>query len=278
MMILNPRHRRSPRNLTIDDVYADWVEDGGIFGDFSDMPWSSTVVATDIGIMYGANSAMRFIAPIVYKFLNKDGEFATGARAKLASAVKSRFIQKWTHLWELYNAEYNPLDTYNLTESGSKGSSDTKNESYTHGHVITDGGEDSIDTDYGKITTDTGEPSVTEEHQRQGFNSTEYQAVTKDTTSNVTDNVETLSGTDTSTTTYGKTETHSGVDYDSTLGSYSEEYSSTKSGLMYRAPAELMDIDRTFWIEDYFSIVFSDIDSVITLAIYPEKEINTKVY
>ena len=309
-MIPNPRHRRSPKNLTIDDVYPDWVTDGGIFGDLTSMPWSESVVAVDIGIMYGANSAERFIAPMVYKFLDEDGEFATGARASLANAIKARFLQKWTHLWELYNLEYSPLDTYNLTETGGKGSntsvngsfthghvvtdSGTERDSYQHGHIITDSGTDSVETEYGKITTDTGEPSVTTEHQRQGFNSSDYQDVTKDTENTVTDNVETLSGSDESTTTYGKIETHSGTDVDSTTFGkvvtnsgqdsdskttvYGEEYSSTKSGLMYRAPAELMDIDRTFWLEDYFSIVFEDIDSVITLAIYPERTINYKVF
>ena len=308
--MLNLRHRRSPKNLTIDDIYPDWIEDGAIFADFVSMPWSETVVAATIGMAYCAESANRFIAPLVYKLLDEDGELDSSSRTKLANIVKTRFIQKWTHLWNLYSAEYNPLDTYNLTESSEKDSTDNGNEtlahghvvrdsgtdsrSFTHGHVITNGGEDTIKTDYGKVTTDSGEPSSVTTNQREGFNSDDFQNVTKESTDNVTDNTETLSGTDTSTTEYGGTETHSGIDTDATLygksethsGSdtttkaqaYHEEYSSTKAGLMYRAPAELMSIDREFWLDDYFSIVFADINSILTLAVYAEKEINTKIY
>ena len=337
----NPRHRRSPRNLTIDDVYPDWITDGGIFGDFTNMPWDDVVNAVDIGIMYGAHSAERFIAPLVYNFLD-DGEFETGARTRLASAVGTRFLQKWSHLWSLYTVEYNPLETYNLQESGERDESDigtntlthghvltnsgtdtvtsqhghvvtnsgSDEETFAHGHVVTDSGSDTTDTDYGKVTTEAGEPSSTLTSQRQGFNSVDFQNVTKDTTENVTDNTETQSGTDTVETTYGKVETnsgsdtdttefgkvetHSGSDVDSTLhgkvethsgndvtqdaSTHHEGYSATKTGLMYRAPGELLALDREFWLQDFFSIVFEDIDSVLTLAVYAEKQINDKVY
>lgn len=338
----NPRHQRSPKNLTIDDVYGDWVSDGGIFADFVDMPWSVSVDAQNIGVLYGAESAERFIAPIVYKFLSEEGILDSTSRTKLAAVVRTRFIQKWAHLWDLYSIEYNPLDTYNLVETGEKSGETTDDETLTHGHTITGSGTDSettqhghtisnsgtdtetlthghiiahsgsdeTETDYGKVTTDAGEPIAVTTNQREGFNSSDFQNVTKQTVNNVTDNTETQSGSDTATTTYGgtetnsgddvtrmahgltethggsdtettsygKVETHGGNDVTDKDGTYREEFSNTKSGLMYRAPAELLTIDREFWLQDYFSIVFEDINSFLTLAVYAEKKINNKVF
>ena len=66
-----------------------------------------------------------------------------------------------------------------------------------------------------------------------------------------------------------------GSETDAIDGSTSEEedVNTTKTGNIFKSPAELMMADRDFWLTDFFSIVFEDVDQMITLAIYPEKTV-----
>lgn len=362
---MNPRHRRSPKNLLLNDVFTDWESGYGIFSFLENkvgVPWSNTSSAGLDIAYHGERSGEKFIAPMVYHWIDEDGDLTSEGVNKLVSAIKARYYQKWEHLWSVYTTRYSPLDTYNITETGqsdttgsddktstrtpnlteahtgtdnltitrdstdtsahghviSDGGSDT--ETLQHGHVVTDSGSDTSTLTHGHIIVDEGEPSTTTAQQVKGFNSADYVDKVKETTDNTTDNtqthsgddvtdtdygkVETNSGSDVSTTLHGKTETHSGsdidtLDYDATENrvlnlsnrttgtdttvdeadtASHNEYSSTKQGTMYRSPAELLSLDRDFWLVDYFGIVFDDVDHMLTLGIYSERTPTTKIF
>ena len=270
---LNPRHPRSPKNLLLNDVFTDWDSGYGIFSflnNLTTVPWSDTDSAGLDIAYHGENSGMKFISPVVYKWLDENGEIHTEGINKLVSAIKARYYQKWAHLWSIYSTQYNPLDTYNLTESGSRSGTS----SMTHGHVITDSGTDTTTTEFGHVITDEGEPSVTTTDQVEGFNSSAFVDKAKSTQENVTDNTTTHSGEDSTDLVHGKVQTNSGTD----TGANGESFSSTKRGTMYRAPGELLSLDRDFWLQDFFTIVFADVDDMLTLDIYPECEPYNKVF
>lgn len=281
----NPKHRRSPKNLLLNDVFTDWDSGYGIFS-FLDgivgVPWEN-VSSEGLDIAYhGENSGQKFVSPIVYKWLDDDGEIHSDGINKLVSAIKARYYQKWSHLWTIYSSEYNPLDTYNLTEQSTRDITVDKDgtTSLTHGKVVTDSGTDTTTTEYGKTITDEGEPSQTTTDQVQGFNSSDFVDSSKSTQENVTDNTQTYSGEDSTDLVHGMVQTNSGTDRGSSSDDEHtvDEFSSTKQGLMYRAPAELLSLDRDFWLQDFFSIVFDDVDKMLTLAIYPERTPNTKIF
>ena len=270
---LNPRHPRSPKNLLLNDVFTDWDSGYGIFSflnNLTTVPWSGTDSAGLDIAYHGENSGMKFISPVVYKWLDENGEIHTEGINKLVSAIKARYYQKWAHLWSIYSTQYNPLDTYNLIESGSRSGTS----SMTHGHVITDSGTDTTTTEFGHVITDEGEPSITTTDQVQGFNSSDFVDKAKSTQENVTDNTTTHSGEDSTDLVHGKVQTNSGTD----TGANGESFSSTKRGTMYRAPGELLSLDRDFWLQDFFTIVFADVDDMLTLDIYPERTPNTKIF
>lgn len=271
---LNPRHPRSPKNLLLNDVLPDWDDSKGIFSLLEDstagVPWED-VSADGLDIAYhGEHSGMKLVSPIVYKWLSDNCELTAQGIDKIISAIQARYYQKWTHLWSIYSAQYNPLDTYNLTESGNRSGTS----SMTHGHVITDSGTDTTTTEFGHIITDEGEPSVTTTDQVQGFNSSDYVDKAKSTQESVTDNTTTHSGEDSIDLVHGKVQTNSGTD----SGTNGETFSSTKRGTMYRAPGELLSLDRDFWLQDFFTIVFADVDDMLTLDIYPERTPYNKVF
>lgn len=332
---MNPRHRRSPKNLTLNLTLPDWDSGDGIFSKLeastTPTPWHSYVSAVGLDIAYhGMNSGNKFVTDIFYKYLDDDGELTAAGAGKIVSAIQARFYQKWTHLWSDYVMEYSPLNTYDITESGSKTAetetsddvtrtpnlterrqgdddityaNDATNE-LTHGHVITDSGTDTTTDTHGHVITESGSPVTVEVGQVKGFDSSDFVDKTKDTTTQTLGKVETHSGQDTSATQYGKIETNSGkdttsIEEDSTTqrdidisttttgtertvsdgtDSYSEEFSSTKQGTMYRAPAELLKLDRDFWLDDYFSIIFADLDSLLTLSVYSESEPSRYVF
>ena len=333
LILMNPRHRRSPKNLLLNDVFTDWETGYGIFSFLENkvgVPWSNTSSAGLDIAYHGERSGEKFVAPIVYNWIDEDGDLTSDGVNKLVSAIKARYYQKWEHLWSVYTAEYSPLNTYNITESGQSDSTGTDDKTSTrtpnlteaktgtdnmtimrdsvdtnaHGHVISDSGTDTETLQHGHVVEDAGEPSTVTEQTVSGFNSEYYTPKSHDATNTTTDNTQTHSGSDVNTTLHGKTETHSGsdidtLDYDATENrtlnlsntttgtdttvddvdtTSHNEYSSTKQGTMYRSPAELLSLDREFWLVDYFGIVFEDVDHMLTLGIYSEKTPTTKIF
>lgn len=437
---MNPRHQRSPRNLTINKVYPDWLSNDGVITSITTQsaPWYNQVNVAGLNVAYHAKSGGKFIAPFMYEYLDSEGTLDSTAKNAISTSLLALYNMKWTHLWNSYNAEYNPLHSHQLTESrtlsrtsGENSSStrtpnltvvdehhssetienDVTNE-LTHGHTVgknetktpdvtasrtvnltdeTNRGE-SHTTDYGKTAgeTSTRTPNLTlaervndsvatdkdaevtlhngkliqtteaitnnTANKIYGFNDsaasnhsevdeTKSNAIAEthsgddvtETTENTTttrtlgtsqtetgtesiqtsstsggedsvtvsvDDTTTHTGTDTTRTTGTETlvgtETNSGKDStvinDDTSTTTSATDTTTKSGTetvvgattgnesitesisqhgnLTKSPAELLSIDRDFWLLDYFSIVFDDIDKLLTLAVYSDDKIN----
>ena len=381
------RHRRSPKNLTLNNIYPDWVDNKGVISSIPDAPWRDSVDLNGLDISYhGVRSGMRFAAPVLYNFLDDEGEISVSGYSTIGRMLWSRYRLKWTHLWQLYNTEYNPLDSYSITETRSREltksddvddsrtvnlsdvttfpqkstsssqlrtpnlsettSFPTKNTTTSQTRTpnleeetvvddeVTTNVEGTDDLTHGKQTETESENASTTQDNTFGFNTasadgvpegkttqsgtssstetnsgvdaratTEDTTSTRDSTTTVTSTgTETIAGTEvesytgnqsvsktgTESTTNSVTESytgtesvnHTGTDVNSreASGTESEEIESTKSGNIFKAPAELLSIDRDFWLTEFFSIVFDDIDAMLTLSIYSESEVYHKVF
>ena len=467
------RHRRSPRNLTLNNIYPEWMENKGVITSIPEAPWRDSVDLNALDISYhGVRSGTRFAAPVLYNFLNDDGEITVSGYSTIGRMLWSRYRLKWAHLWEMYNTEYNPLDSYSITETRTRelervdniedsrsvdltdettypekettsagtrtpnlsetttfpGKSTSKSETRTpdvtetttfptksvissetrtpalsettsfptenitksqtrtpdlEEETVVDDAvvtavEGTDDLTHGKETETEQTTSSTTQDNTFGFNtastdgvpegkttqsgtsaSTETnsgvdsRATTEETTSNrdstttvTSTGTETISGTESKSYTGNKsvsttgtetvagsesesytgnksvsttgretvsgtesesytgnqsvsktgsessnstvTESYSGTELvnrtgtDETTrdasGTESEEIQSTKTGNIFKAPAELLSIDRDFWLTEFFSIVFDDIDNMLTLSIYSESEVYHKVF
>lgn len=315
----NPKHWRSPKNLTLNDVLPDWDGGHGVFGYLNDsttVPWSG-ISATGLDFSYhGFRSGSKYIAPILYKYLSDGGELTSTGISKIVTAIQARFYSKWSHLWEIYMTEYNPLDTYSYTETGNKTgsssgtSSDTRTPNLTTKDVLDQDDTDSHTTsnkyDYGEdidVTTSTThglktEGSTTDNRTTDdliyGFNSADpvnhSKSVVAGSGSSVTENsgtdrttsgeehsgsdneTGTVSGTNTRDSTNTRTETGTDKTDRTESESNSQQHTITRTGNIGRAPAELLEIDREFWMDDYFAVVFADLDEILTLAVYSESD------
>lgn len=114
---MNPRHRRSPRNQTLNGAFPVWYSYGGIFTTLHG-PWDGEVSLNSLNIAYhGERSGGKFIAPFLYNFLGEDGVITTEGRNAVCGALEARYGAKWEHLWGLYTLEYGVLNSYNLVET-----------------------------------------------------------------------------------------------------------------------------------------------------------------
>ena len=289
------------------------------------MPWTALGVNTALGldIAYeGQHSCQKFVAPIIYNWLDEDGKLTSTGMDNLCAALKAKYLQKWAHLWSLYSAEYGPLDTLSIRETGSRQSTktgtgtdtttiddsttrsatrtDNLTESSSGSDNTTNGGTDTTTNTHGATqrTDQTGSEST--EHRVSGFNSTQPVNATQDVrTPTLTEQI-TNGGSDTSALQHGHTEnralqstvnntgTQTNAETEAVDGSHvtqrslsdtgTETYTNTRTGTFRYAPAELMEMDRAFWLDGYFSIIFDDLDDFLCLRIYPERIPNTSIF
>lgn len=263
----------------------------------TEIPWNvlTDEQKHDIERLYGVRSGFK---TLVNSFLSVE----ISARARLLSAL---YAQKWTRLWEDYVLEYNPLDVYTLTETGSrdieKSVSDvtkygkTQNETGTDGGSVTRSGEDTIQ--HGRVVTETGTDTGTVKtdgadnnnstNSLYGFNSSLPVPSGTDTEQNTSNATETRdlttsrnvtnSGTDTRNTsdtenrnlTNSKNVTNAGQDEKTLSDDETENYSYTKKGnIGYTTPQELIRQNIELWKLPFFGIVFADIDEFMTISVY----------
>lgn len=248
---------------------------------------------------HGQRSGDKFIAPYLYGYLNEDTAVLTNLGiANLATAIEARYYQKWKHLWDIFTVEYSPLDTYNVTETatddGTKttAGTDTRTPNLTTKDVLdqddTDRHTNSSSLTHGEQIATQGTENTTNNNNLFGFNSSSAVPTSQPTTATTTSGTETHSGSDSTSSTVSGTNTRDSTNIRTETGTEtiqrsgsetdSRQYSRTRKGNMYRSPAELLEFDREFWQEDFFSIVFADMDEMLTLAIYSEQTPRVGVY
>lgn len=300
----NPKHWRSPKNQVLNGAFPNWDEGEGIFSILAEAQtppaWAETVSPLGLDIAYhGQRSGDKFIAPMLYYWLDEDtAEITESGKTKVVMALTARYAQKWAHLWSLYTSQYSPLDTYTIEETrtleheGTANSTDERTPNLTTRDVIDEETKDDADntktTTFGKTNTQADTNSSTNTHGVEGFNSDAFNDSDRDVTSGTSSKTSTDGGTETereqrdesstrdadNTSTLSGTDTHEREEVDA----YTDTETKSRSGNLYHAPAELMSVDREFWLDDFFQIVFSDIDKMLTLAIYSESSVNYTIF
>lgn len=155
---MNPRHRRSPKNLTVDYLYGHVKTNtlylknpsklayGPFFIDKTDViipttekfyyPWNDNPqgpieegIADDfnkqLNYLYSIRSGNKFASSIAYKVPTKyeyEGERYLSAQElnRINYRIRLKYLQKWKHLWDLYTAEYDPLHSYTVDETRTR--------------------------------------------------------------------------------------------------------------------------------------------------------------
>lgn len=281
----------------LSDVYS--LTDG-IFTrlkDMSDIPWGSdATLAGQLDLVYlGNHSGDKYAAPL----LQKDDEDLTSAyKTQVLSAAYSIYKNKWTRLYEIQSAEYNPIENYSMVEthSGTDTKTDTptawkdtevktpSNWKETKEHKPGQTGysetETQTPTDWEKTTEAlTADNKSTTDTSVYGFNSSDPVPSAKTETELKNKNTETQSGTyetekkvegslidetsqsGTFTTETTKSGTYeSETEYDTTL---------TRSGnIGVTTSQQMIQSEIELWQWLFFETVFKDLDQILTLSTY----------
>jgi hypothetical protein len=239
---------------TIDDFYPNLLGGVGVFtalGAFDDLPWANVASADELNMIYYTHSASKFLSPVATKMLN-DYTFDV-YNPMVANMIHTLFINKWVHLWDTMNIEYEPLENYSMTESTHDVGTDSRNGTDT-GTIANagNGTEGGTVNESGTSGTDTGV---------YGFNSSS--AVPSDTTDTENSSTTTRNLTNSST----NTETHNLATSDE--GEHDYTITRTRSGNIGVTTSQQMaqsEIELRQY--NFFMGVCEDIDTVLTLCVY----------
>ena len=255
------------------ETFPNWLTGGGIFSKMQDPVWGSDIIsANDLDLMFFTENGEKPASAFAIA-LSPDDDKLT----RLANAVQSRFRIPWKHRFDALMQEYNPIQNYDMNETEAEtrdGTSDEDTHS-TRNNTSTDTNTKDL------TTTTTGTDGVNQNTTENvdsnsgvyGFNSTGVSPSGKeDGTKNTTDNIETVSSGETKNTgtdTFEKDENS----YENGSKSLNEhgtiDRTLRRSGnIGVTTTQQMLQSEIELWMWDFFSDVFKDVCSVLTIPVY----------
>ena len=95
----------------------------GFLASMTDAPWASGEHAASsddidrLDVLYVfQHSGDRYVVPLMKMFLDENGKLTDTSLPEAADMALALWKKKWTALWEVNNAEYDPIENYRMTE------------------------------------------------------------------------------------------------------------------------------------------------------------------
>ena len=84
-----------------------------------DVPWKDQNIDAHLDFFYHLNhSGNKITSPLIDSFIDDTThEISTTNIQEIADIIYSLFGQTWERMWAVYNAEYNPINNYDMTET-----------------------------------------------------------------------------------------------------------------------------------------------------------------
>lgn len=259
----------------------------GLFTAFENQqaPWTGeTPQASNLAWLYYNHSRNKILTSMVAE--------SDSAMSAYAEILLQMYYDKWSHIWDLYVAEYNPIENYNMTESGED--TNVKSGSLDRSGAITRTGSESVsdDIEYSGKESNTRTGNVEsaglkadnqndDDRKLYGYNSSigvnsessTQQSSHKDTQTfnNLKDERSFTNRKDERdiSTTY-----NSVADTDTRKDTYNDitddkTHELTRSGnIGVTTTQQMIEQEIAFRRNLYFEMVFSDIDHILTIPIY----------
>lgn len=270
--------------MMMQEVWTNPI-DTGIFTELKKygMPWDAVADDKTLNAMYYySHSGKKEVSPLITQIMT-GGPLTDEQKSTIGKVVSTMCKSNWGYLYKAFFSEYDPIENYNATEESTDSRSHTSDHTGTDGttHTGTDttaqSGEDTT-TDSGTIGTTNSIKDGTEKtiNGIAGFNTQDD--FSKDSSSTKTvnqtvknDETRSLTG----STTYGKTETSTLDTADNTT--YNSTINETDSGshslhrhgnIGVTTSQQMIESEIVLRQKNFFDIVFSDIDRLLTLSIY----------
>lgn len=96
----------------------------GFLASMTGAPWASGDYAASsddierLDVLYVfQHSGDKYVVPLMKMFLDEDGKLTETSLPEAADMALALWKKKWSALWDVANAEYDPIENYNMTES-----------------------------------------------------------------------------------------------------------------------------------------------------------------
>ena len=254
-------------DVTLKEAFPLWYMGDGIFDKIyeqMEVPWDSSLVDSNtLDLEYFGNySGSRLCAPLVKFLLNDEEALTDTGREILAKIIAAKYAIPWSHLWDTYEIEYNPIHNYNMTET--KELYDEEEEHESTDNTIHHTGSDSLA--HGKRETTTNGLNSHKLNSKFGFNTDDANPKPADVVNyNEAGNASVVnSGTD--ITTKNLTDT---TDQDKArdLTRQSNETLHRLGNIGVTTTQRMIEDERSVWEWNFFNKIFRDINKVLTLPI-----------
>ena len=272
----------------------------GLIDATTTFPWLQYAALLDMEYI-GNHSGEKTVSPLIDKFIEQNAnltnpyELTENERVALASILKTKFLNKWTRLYAIESAEYNPIENYSMVEeetpdisrkhSVSNNYADletrvinkdiTRTETATNDFEITD--ERKVKTDM-TVETDTetnadiyafnsNSPTpTTDAAGNSTVHTTGADTNNKETnTHNQTGGMQTRETANGNNNTETLTRTQTGYTEDTESGTRTL----TRSGnIGVTTSQQMIQSEIELWQWNFFESVYADVDSVLTTQIY----------
>lgn len=214
------------------------------------IPWDSSDDALLDFYFFSQNSGLKLISPMLQAKIGENNTISENDFVFICQIIYSIFGKNWVKLYATLNFDYNPIDNYSMTEDSTD--NETDNETRTP----------NITTTTTPNTTTTTTPTnykTTTKEKTYGFDSSS--AVPSDETE-----VETTGTTSTSQTGTTST-TETGTEQTGKINAKSHHLSRT-GNIGVTTSQRMIEQERKLWDWFFFSRVFKDLDSLMTLGLY----------
>ena len=108
--------------IRMKELYTQMMSDGVMsdLGDFT-VPWHDTQNVPLLDMGYYAHSANKIVSPLLFDMIDFNPQQPVTPlneiqRTKIAGMLYRIYNRKWAKLWDITQAEYNPISNYDMVE------------------------------------------------------------------------------------------------------------------------------------------------------------------
>ena len=240
--------------MRLIDAFPSWMTGRGIFAQLGDWtPWAEdeSISPTALDIAYlGGESGYKETSPLLDKLMGFPNQIPLSdvQVQRVVDAIKAMYALDWLKMWEAIHAEYNPLENYSMVEDGND--TDSGSETLTMGKGTTTENAANIDTASNVKTVNRVVPfggnNPVETDENESDSSTSAEEVHN----------------------YGKTIV-TGEDENTTeFGKVVDRHLERSGNIGVTTSQQMLDSELELRKKHYFSIVFADLDALLTSPIW----------
>lgn len=284
--------------MKLNDVFTDYINNGIFtFLNSLDVPWKEKNISKQLNLQYHGNiSGKKETSPLVDSLI-VENNLTDNSKTMLAMSIFSIYSNKWIRLYNILSLEYEPIENYNMIETekttSTNENTDTITTNTTNSNNVTEtntGNNTSNDTENttGKNTitdsrTIAENNNVTNNNSLYGFNSvsgvnsdSQNGTETRNSTDENTHNDD-LKGTrtnehseniNTSKVTSQKNDIKDTKDGTHTENGSQDRTLSRHGNIGVTTSQQMLNSEIELWQWNFFSGVFKDIDTILTIQTY----------